>query len=141
MEKNNLRLNITEEDGRWAAEIPDLEKKAQEIMFAAFDYVDANDSLEMIDFSKPVNINISLSNDNSVQELNSRYRGLDKPTNVLSFAHMDDEAFLDDCAAFDEIDLGDIIIAYETLQKEAKEKNIPLYNHFAHLLTHGILHI
>ena len=42
---------------------------------------------------------------------------------------------------FGEIDLGNIIIAYETMQKEADVENITLQAHFCHLLTHGILHI
>ena len=66
---------------------------------------------------------------------------MDKPTNVLSFANIDDEMFWQELETADEIELGDIIVALETLKREAAEKNIPLLHHFAHLLIHGILHL
>ena len=50
-------------------------------------------------------------------------------------------AFKADCRIFEEIELGDIIIALETMQLEAKEKGISLKDHYCHLLTHGILHL
>ena len=44
-------------------------------------------------------------------------------------------------AESDVIELGDIIIALETMQKEAALKNISLHDHYCHLLIHGILHL
>ena len=64
-----------------------------------------------------------------------------KPTNVLSFAAVDDPDFDRNTELFGEIELGDIIIALETMQREAAEKGIPLRDHFCHLFTHGILHL
>ena len=66
---------------------------------------------------------------------------MDKPTNVLSFANIDDENFEQDISLSDKIELGDIIIAFETMQREAKEKNITLHDHYCHLFTHGLLHL
>ena len=84
---------------------------------------------------------MSLSNNEEVQKLNREFRAKDKPTNVLSFANIDDEGFEDEFLSADMIELGDIIMTYETLQNEADIKKISLKDHFAHLLVHGILHL
>ena len=64
--------------------------------------------------------------------------GGDKQT---MFANIDDEAFEDEFLSENVIELGDIIMAVETLEDEAKIKSILVENHFAHLLIHGILHL
>ena len=89
----------------------------------------------------PVSINLCLSNDEEVHKLNREFRQMDKPTNVLSFANIDDEYLLDSLEGAEIAELGDIIIAFETLQREAKIENISFEAHYAHLLVHGILHL
>lgn len=81
---------------------------------------------------------IALGDDASVQELNHRYRGKDKPTNVLSFpappaGHPAGDA--------EPRALGDLVLAYETLVREAGEQGIPLAHHLQHLVVHGLLHL
>lgn len=80
-------------------------------------------------------IAICLSSDAEVRTLNKRYRGLDKPTNVLSFPAARPERVGSTGP------LGDIIIAYETSEREASELRIPLADHAAHLVVHGVLHL
>ena len=80
-------------------------------------------------------IAIALSSDAAVRELNARFRGQDKPTNVLSFpaaAGPDDEP--GDAS-------GDIVVALETLQREAAHEGKHLHHHLAHLTVHGLLHL
>lgn len=137
--ETNLIINIEEE--AWLKAIPEIETISNEVMAQAFDYVQANEEIDFFNLNKPINISLNLSNNTNVHKLNKKYRNKDKPTNVLSFANIDDEAFEDDLELFDEIELGDIIIAYETCCVEAEEKNISLAEHYAHLLTHGILHL
>jgi probable rRNA maturation factor len=79
-------------------------------------------------------ISITLSNDKQVKKLNYRWKGKNKPTNVLSFPN--EESFSKNSCY-----LGDIILAYETLKKEANEGNILFSSHMSHLLVHGILHL
>ena len=79
-------------------------------------------------------ISIILSNDKHVKKLNYQWKGKNKPTNVLSFPN--EENFLKNSCY-----LGDIILAYETLKKEANEGNILFSSHMSHLLVHGILHL
>jgi len=134
-------LNIVEDEPRWAENIADIGAVVEEVKEAAFTYVKAKENLPILQAEKPLKVNLCLSNDAKVQELNRDFRGLDKPTNVLSFANLDYADFAEQNSPFAEIELGDIIIAYETMAKEAEEENITLYAHFCHLLAHGFLHI
>ena len=139
MKKCKLNLDIA--DNRWKKEIPDIAELSEKVKQQAFSYAFDNDSetheiLSAYDFA----VNVRLSNDVEVQRLNKEFRGMDKPTNVLSFANLDFENFKAD-PEDPETELGDIIIAFETMQKEAKIENISLKAHYCHLLTHGFLHI
>ncbi|HRN88205.1 rRNA maturation RNase YbeY [Hyphomicrobium sp.] len=86
----------------------------------------------------PAEACIALADDASVRELNLRYRGKDKPTNVLSFpaAPMGHPAQDVEPRA-----LGDLVLAHETLVREAGEQSIPLAHHLQHLVVHGLLHL
>ncbi|MGF1620219.1 MAG: rRNA maturation RNase YbeY [Rhodomicrobiaceae bacterium] len=82
-------------------------------------------------------LSIALSSDDAVAELNGRYRGKPKPTNVLSFPASDGLA----ASGSEHPLLGDIIIAYETVMQEARAEDKPPLSHLAHLVIHGILHL
>lgn len=138
---NSLILNIALEELGWQRALPDLQKLSQQIMEHCFAYVKDHEDIDFLEFGKPIAINLSLNNDAAVKSLNATFRQMDKPTNVLSFANIDSETFEQDIHLFDTIELGDIIIALETMEREAKEKNISLHNHYCHLLTHGFLHL
>lgn len=81
-------------------------------------------------FKKTGELSIALVNDNEIQTLNQTYRGKDKPTNVLSFPDSGPAPIL-----------GDIVIAYETVAKEATERGKSLSDHLTHMLVHGFLHL
>lgn len=78
---------------------------------------------------------LHLADDAHVQGLNARWRGKDAPTNVLSFP-----AAKSDALATAPL-LGDIVVAYETLGREAVEMNVAFDDHFLHLAVHGFLHL
>lgn len=139
MTKTNLTITLNEPG--WEEQIPDLQQLANNVLVNALEYVEANEDIDFLGTEKPVDINLCLSDDNEVHTLNRDFRGMDKPTNVLSFAAVDDPDFDRNTKLFGEIELGDIIIALETMQREAAEKGIPLRDHFCHLFTHGILHL
>lgn len=136
-----IELNISIEEPRWKKEIPDVFEVVQKVKNATFEYVADNEDIDILSSVKPLLINLCLSDDKHVHQLNRDFRNKDKPTNVLTFANMDFADFDANGGVFDEIDLGNIIIAYETMLKEAETENITLYAHFCHLLTHGFLHI
>lgn len=80
--------------------------------------------------------------DDEVRELNQRWRAKDSPTNVLSFPMLSREEVLH--AAGDEDRsgmLGDVIMAHGVCAAEAADKGIPLEDHAAHLIIHGLLHL
>ena len=87
----------------------------------------------------PVELTIVLADDETVRGLNRDWRGKDTPTNVLSFASLDDEdAPLVPGAP---LLLGDVILAWETVSTEAKDQDKPLEDHLGHLVVHGVLHL
>lgn len=89
-----------------------------------------------------VEISVKLTDDAEVQALNRDYRGKDAPTNVLSFPMVQQDLLetLDLGDDGEEL-LGDIVLAFETCAREAREKSIPLADHAAHLIVHGVLHL
>jgi probable rRNA maturation factor len=80
-------------------------------------------------------VSIVLTDDSAMAVLNRDWRGVDMPTNVLSFpasAHKGGEN-----SRF----LGDIVIAYETLVRECDDEHREFLHHLAHLTVHGFLHL
>lgn len=106
-------MNIIYDDERWQNNLPDIE----ELAYLALQF--CKDSCSIV-----------LANDDFVQKLNAQYRGMDKPTNILSFPDDSEEGYL-----------GDMILAFETCEREAKEQNKTLADHYTHLLIHGALHL
>jgi len=102
-------------------------------------------------------VSIVLASDARVQELNREWRGLDKPTNVLSFPGGDPDDFEEDeeedepPPAREEgredydgpppMQLGDVILAWPTVRREADEQGKPVAAHMSHLVVHGMLHL
>ena len=75
-------------------------------------------------------LSIALVDDKEIQFLNKKFRGKNKATNVLSFPSNGPAPIL-----------GEIILSYETLKKEAEELLIPFKHHLIHMLVHGFLHL
>lgn len=91
----------------------------------------------------PAEVSIVLSDDAHIQTLNAQYRHKDKPTNVLSFPQFEEWAAFDSVIrqGAEQVPLGDIVLAFETLAREAKENQRSLKEHLTHLLIHGFLHL
>lgn len=96
-------------------------------------------------------ISIVLADDALLRDLNSRFRGRDEPTNVLSFpllepfaeaiAAADSTTFIESQTGYAPLMAGDIAIALETVLDEAHTQGKPASNHLAHLVVHGVLHL
>lgn len=82
---------------------------------------------------------VMLTDDAGIRTLNKNWRGIDKPTNVLSFPALQPERTRDDDDA--PRMLGDIAIAYETTRNEADTEHKPFDHHLSHLAVHGFLHL
>jgi len=83
-------------------------------------------------------VGIVLTDDSEQQRLNRAYRGKDAPTNVLAFAIADPAA---ETPAGAPLLLGDVVLAFETVAREAAEQHKTLADHLRHLVVHGTLHL
>lgn len=80
---------------------------------------------------------VALSCDAEVERLNATYRGKPAPTNVLSFGFASNAPPEPGEPRF----LGDVVLAAETIAREAVALGIPLRHHLQHLVVHGLLHL
>ena len=113
-----------------------------EIELEAEDWTDAIEDIEAVVERAAIaalgdregGIVILLTDDETVRDLNDRFRGKDRPTNVLSFpaAKM---------PGANPQPLGDIVLAYGVCAREAEEQSKTLRNHLTHLVVHGVLHL
>src|ERR1700761_5263474 len=76
---------------------------------------------------------IVLTDDSAIRQLNRLWRGIDAATNVLSFPTKQ--------TANEPAHLGDIVLAYDTIAREASAEGKPFAHHLAHLVVHGFLHL
>jgi probable rRNA maturation factor len=136
----HLDISISLEAGDWEAAVADVEQRVEAAARAAFDAADRPDILGVA----PAEMSLVLADDALVRTLNRDYRDKDKPTNVLSFALLDGSDDTDDVLARDEgmpILIGDVILAFETVQREAREQGKSVEDHLTHLVIHGVLHL
>jgi probable rRNA maturation factor len=90
-----------------------------------------------------VEVSIRLTSDEEVHQLNLRYRGKDKSTNVLSFPMVQPDLLetVGQNSDDGELLLGDIVLAHGVCAAEAAEKEVALEAHATHLIVHGLLHL
>jgi probable rRNA maturation factor len=114
----------------WQAE-PDAEAVIHRAIATAAEMVDADIG--------EAELAVMLTDDAGIRTLNSNWRGIDKPTNVLSFPALQPTgpSRPGDAPRM----LGDIAIAYETTRKEADDEQKPFDHHLSHLAVHGFLHL
>jgi probable rRNA maturation factor len=112
-----------------------LVRKAAEAAVAESAYPDLASS------DRPVEISVTLTGDKQVRALNAKWRGKDKPTNVLSFPMADERDLGRANVADTELLLGDIVLARGICQAEAAEKGMSVEDHTTHLVVHGTLHL
>ncbi|MBD5770145.1 rRNA maturation RNase YbeY [Marinomonas colpomeniae] len=79
-------------------------------------------------------VTIRIVDEEESHALNHEYRGMDKPTNVLSFP-------FEAPPGLELPLLGDLVICTQIVEKEAKEQKKELLHHWAHMTIHGILHL
>lgn len=86
----------------------------------------------------PIELSLVLADDELVHRLNRQYRGIDRPTNVLSFSTLSDGI---EMPADRPVMLGDVVLARETVAAEAATQGKAVADHFSHLVVHGVLHL
>jgi len=121
------RVEFVATSPRWRAALPARSLARETIAVAAAE--------SGVALTPGAELCVHLADDTQICALNARWRGLDKPTNVLSFP----------AAPPAEIGrarlLGDVVLAFETLEREAADAGKPLADHYRHLVAHGFLHL
>ena len=87
---------------------------------------------------RPVEVSVLLCDAGAMRALNARYRGLEAPTDVLSFAQSEDEG---NWSALSEQVAGDVVIAVDVAVRQAALRGEPLERELCRLLVHGMLHL
>ncbi|PHP69035.1 rRNA maturation RNase YbeY [Zhengella mangrovi] len=120
-------LDLSVEDDGWLPE-EQLAALARRALAAALNHLGLD--------AAGTELSLVFTDDEAARALNAEWRGQDKPTNVLSFP-----AF--DLAPGDPLPpvLGDIVLARETVEREAALDNKPFDHHLTHLVIHGFLHL
>ncbi|MGI0526336.1 rRNA maturation RNase YbeY [Rhizobium giardinii] len=128
-----LDIQISVEEGPWPSEA-ELQSLSERVLGAAAAFLRRE---EKQPFPKmPPEVSLVFTDDASIREINAEWRNQDKPTNVLSFP-----AFPLTPGKMPGPMLGDIILARETLVREAQALGKPFDEHLSHLLVHGFLHL
>lgn len=134
-----LNVEVNAADVRWA-EAGITPDSVQRIGQTAWDAVPWEDEAD--ETALPLNtefgLSVLLTDDPAVRALNASFRNIDKATNVLSFPASDD-THADEPGGGRH--LGDIALAYETVEREAQDNARPMRHHAAHLIVHGLLHV
>ena len=121
----NVAVDVSIESRHWAG-VADLETLAETAIAAA---------LRESRTGVPAGAEVSclFCDDATIRALNARWRGIDKATNVLSFpgGSAPGSAML----------LGDVVLAFETVEREARADRKSVADHVTHLLIHGLLHL
>lgn len=92
-------------------------------------------------YSRDCELSLTLTDDQRIHELNRDYRQKDQPTDVLSFATLDNP---ESAASFPvelPLPLGDIIISLDTVKRQAQENSVQTDAELAWVLIHGVLHL
>jgi probable rRNA maturation factor len=95
-------------------------------------------TITVLKLDKKYDFSIILVDSNTIQEINREYRKIDKVTDVISFASLDDESLMN---MEDSVELGDIFINVQAIRDQAKDYGHSLKREFCFLVTHGILHL
>ncbi|WP_274630493.1 rRNA maturation RNase YbeY [Arvimicrobium flavum] len=93
--------------------------------------------LEELGIAGESELSLMFTDDASIRTLNAEWRGKDKPTNVLSFPASPVRKGSKQLPPM----LGDVILAFETVEREATLEDKPFDHHLSHLLVHGLLHL
>lgn len=129
---------VLETDPEWESSSIDWADTADRAVRAA---VSASAFPQLLDGARPVELSMTLADDDAVHALNKQWRGKDKPTNVLSFPMTESDELDADSSSPLPLMLGDIILAHGVCAREADDKGIAFADHAQHLMVHGTLHL
>ena len=112
------KLNVSEE----------LIEKIKDIIIECLDYEGYDDDYE---------VSLSFVDNKEIHELNKQFRGIDRPTDVLSFPMLSDDFDIE----LEEESLGDIVISVDRVEKQAKEYGHTFERELSYMVVHGFYHL
>ena len=112
------KLNVSEE----------LIEKIKDIIIECLDYEGYDDDYE---------VSLSFVDNKEIHELNKQFRGIDRPTDVLSFPMLSDDFDIE----LEEESLGDIVISLERAFEQSKEYNHSFERELSYMVVHGFYHL
>ncbi len=121
-----IQIDLIIEGGKWPGEA-ELQKLTATALQATIPHL-------FEPLPESAEVSLLFADNKKVQQLNRQWRIQDKPTNVLSFAANEGSAPITPI-------LGDIILAYETIEDEAAQQGKTFNHHLTHLVIHGFLHL
>ena len=122
----DVAVDVTLRSARWRRGLPGAEDLCRRAALAGLKADKAARG--------PAALSLLLADDATLRRLNRDYRHIDKPTNVLAFPAA--------TAASAELHhYGDVVLAYETVAREAKAQGKSIADHTTHLIVHGVLHL
>lgn len=133
-ENRTIDIDVSVSEPEWNESFLELEDLAKQAVQIAIDMAVLPEPVR----GRDLEISVVLANDDLLQVLNREYRQMDKPTNVLSFATLDSD---DPPPPDGPFPLGDIILSYQTIDREAMEQGKFFRDHFVHMVVHGTLHL
>lgn len=86
-------------------------------------------------------VNLLLTDNNTIRQLNKDFRNIDKTTNVLSFPQLNPNNNKEPLSLLEDINIGDLAMSYDVIMEESKLFNKPFFNRCTHLFVHGVLHL
>ena len=123
-----VEIDVLVEAGDWPAE--------EALLSLATDATAAACDELRLDGDSAAELSLVFTDDAHIRELNAGWRGKDKATNVLSFP-----AFAMPRGGALPPMLGDVVLAAETISREAALEEKPFEHHLIHLIVHGVLHL
>ena len=128
-------IDISSPCVNWIRACPDLERLVRDTAHVAL--VEGIAAIGVTSLAQ-VELGVTLTDDAHQRQLNRRYRGQDASTNVLAFPAWEPRMHAPRGMP---LLLGDVVLAFETVAREADEQVKPFRDHVRHLIVHGILHL
>ena len=120
-----LTIDLRVEDSSWTGSVDDLESVCDAALGASARQLGVSGAVDLL-----------LTDNAQMQQLNAQWRDKDRPTDILSFPS--DERFNPPGG---QRFLGDLVVGFEVTSEDALKLNRPLSLHLSHLLVHGFLHL
>ncbi len=125
-----IEIDLADPCAQWRKALPGIDKLCQSAALAALAVCGKTVA------GAKAELSLVLADDAALRELNREFRGQDKPTNVLSFPAEEKPQ-----PGAPLVLLGDVVLAYETVAREARAQGKSLAEHTAHMVVHGVLHL